>query len=110
MTTGDNFGLPPQSARTLDALLYKRMKADRVSLFFADKLQRDRKNPRMSSQKTGLRVASVIFGIFAIGHVLRLINQAQVTVGTHSIPMGVSWIALIIAGILCIWMWRLSKS
>jgi hypothetical protein len=78
--------------------------------FFADKSQRDRKNPRMSSQKTGLRVASVIFGIFAIGHVLRLINQAQVSVGTHSIPMGVSWIALIIAGILCIWMWRLSKS
>ena len=78
--------------------------------FFADKSQRARKNLRMSSQKTGLRVASVIFGIFAIGHVLRLINQAQVTVGTHSIPMGVSWIALIIAAILCIWMWRLSKS
>ena len=78
--------------------------------FFADKSQRDRKNPRMSSQKTGLRVASVIFGIFAIGHVLRLINQTQVSVGTHSIPMGVSWIALITAGILCIWMWRLSKS
>jgi len=65
----------------------------------------------MSSQKTGLRVASVIFGIFAIGHVLlRLVNQAQVTVGTHSIPMGASWVALIIAAILCIWMWRLSKS
>ncbi len=43
-------------------------------------------------------------------HVLRLINHAQVTVGTHTIPMGVSWIALIIAAILCIWMWRLSKS
>jgi hypothetical protein len=78
--------------------------------FFADKSQCDRKNPRMSSQKTGLRVASVIFGIFAIGHVLRLVNQSQVTIGTHSIPMGVSWVALIIAAILCIWMWRLSKS
>jgi len=64
----------------------------------------------MNSPTTGLRVASVIFGIFAIGHVLRLINHAQVTVGTQTIPMGVSWIALIIAAILCIWMWRLSKS
>jgi uncharacterized membrane protein YdbT with pleckstrin-like domain len=63
----------------------------------------------MNSPTTGLRVASVIFGIFAIGHLLRLINHAQVTVGTHTIPMGVSWIALIIAVLLCIWMWRLSN-
>jgi len=62
----------------------------------------------MNSPKTGLRVASVIFAIFAIGHVVRLINHAQVTVGTLTIPMGVSWIALIIAAILCVWLWRLS--
>jgi hypothetical protein len=53
-------------------------------------------------------VASVIFAIFAIGHVARLINSAQVTVGTHTIPMGVSWIALIVAVVLCFWLWRLS--
>jgi hypothetical protein len=63
----------------------------------------------MNSPTTGLRVASVLFGIFAIAHLLRLITSAQVTVGTHTIPMGVSWIALIIAAILCIWMWRLSN-
>jgi uncharacterized membrane protein YdbT with pleckstrin-like domain len=63
----------------------------------------------MNSQKTGLRVASIIFGIFAIGHLLRLIKDAQVTVGTLTIPMGVSWIALIVAAILCIWLWRLSS-
>jgi uncharacterized membrane protein YecN with MAPEG domain len=63
----------------------------------------------MNSPTTGLRVASVIFGIFAIGHLLRLMNHAQVTVGTHTIPMGLSWIALIVAVILCIWMWRLSS-
>ncbi len=64
----------------------------------------------MSSPKTGLRVASIIFAIFAIGHVLRLINHAQVMVGTHHISMGVSVIALIVAALLSIWMWRLSKS
>ncbi|HVD95819.1 MAG TPA: hypothetical protein VNE84_06730 [Candidatus Limnocylindria bacterium] len=63
----------------------------------------------MNSPTIGLRVASVIFGIFAIGHVLRLVNHAQVMVGTHTIPMGVSWIALIIAAILCIWLWRLAS-
>jgi uncharacterized membrane protein YecN with MAPEG domain len=63
----------------------------------------------MSSPRTGLRVASIIFGIFAVGHLLRLINQAQVTVGTLTIPMSLSWIALIVAAILCIWLWRLAS-
>jgi len=63
----------------------------------------------MSSQRTGLRVASIIFAIFAIGHLVRLIKNLQVTVGTQTIPMNVSWIALIVAAILCIWMWRLSS-
>jgi uncharacterized membrane protein YecN with MAPEG domain len=62
----------------------------------------------MNSQRTGLRVASILFGIFAIGHLVRLIKNVQVTVGTNTISMGVSWIALIVAAILCIWMWRLS--
>jgi len=64
---------------------------------------------RMNSPTTGLRVASVLFGIFAIAHLLRLITHTQVTVGTHSIPMGLSWIALLIATVLCIWFWRLSN-
>ena len=63
----------------------------------------------MNSPRTGLRVASVIFGIFAVGHLLRLIKQARVTVGTLTIPMQVSWIALIVAAILCIWLWRLAS-
>jgi len=63
----------------------------------------------MNSPKAGLRVASVFFGIFAIGHLLRLINQVQVNVGTLTIPMGVSWIALIVAAILCVWLWRLAS-
>jgi uncharacterized membrane protein YecN with MAPEG domain len=77
--------------------------------FFADKSGAGYKNLCMNSPTTGLRVASIIFGIFAVGHLLRLISHAQVTVGTHTIPMGLSWIALIIAAILCIWMWRLSS-
>jgi hypothetical protein len=63
----------------------------------------------MNSQRTGLRVASIIFAIFAIGHLLRLINQIPVQVGSHQIPMGLSWVALIISAILCLWLWRLSS-
>jgi hypothetical protein len=75
----------------------------------ADKANRDRKNARMNSQKIGLRVASIVFAIFAIGHLLRLINHARVTVGTHHISMGASVVALIVAAVLSIWMWRLSS-
>jgi hypothetical protein len=64
----------------------------------------------MNSPKTGLRVASVFFGVFAIAHLVRLINQAQVTVGTLTIPIGLSWIALIVAAILCLWLWRLAAA
>jgi hypothetical protein len=63
----------------------------------------------MNPQKTGLRVASVLFGLFALGHLIRLIKQIAVQVGDHQIPMGLSWVALIIAAILCIWFWRLSS-
>lgn len=63
----------------------------------------------MNSQRTGLRVASLVFAIFALGHIVRLFNHARVTFGSYDIPMGVSVVALIIAGTLCIWLWRLSS-
>lgn len=64
----------------------------------------------MSSQATGLRVASAFFAIFAVAHIVRLIKQAHVMFGTTEIPMWVSVIALIVAGFLSIWFWRLSSA
>ena len=80
------------------------------SLIFADKEEAGSQNAPMSSQASGLRVASVIFALFAIGHAVRLVKQAQVTVGTYQIPMWISVVALIIAAILSTWMWRLSSA
>ena len=62
----------------------------------------------MNSPRTGLRVASLLFVIFGIGHIVRLINQAPVIVGSHHVPMGVSVVALIVAAGLSLWLWRLS--
>jgi len=64
----------------------------------------------MNPEKTGLRVASAFFGLFAIAHLIRLINQIPVQVGNHHVPMGVSWVALVISAIICIWLWRLSST
>jgi hypothetical protein len=63
----------------------------------------------MNSQATGLRVASIIFALFTLGHLLRLIKHTPVTVGSHHISMGVSVVALIVAAGLSIWMWRLAS-
>jgi hypothetical protein len=64
----------------------------------------------MSSQRVGLRVAGVVFAIFALGHLVRLINQAEVVVAGHQIPMWVSAVALIVAGGLTVWLWSLSSA
>ncbi|HEY6206780.1 MAG TPA: hypothetical protein VIW21_11500 [Chthoniobacterales bacterium] len=63
----------------------------------------------MNSPRTGLRVASVVFVIFALGHIARLVSQAPVTVGRFHAPMGASVVALIVAAALSIWLWRLSS-
>jgi len=63
----------------------------------------------MNSPTTGLRVASVVFAIFFLGHLFRLIKQLPVVIGSLHIPMWASVVGLIVAAILCIWMWRLSN-
>jgi hypothetical protein len=45
-----------------------------------------------------------------LGHIVRLVKHAQVTFGATEIPMWVSVVALIVAGVLSIWMWRLSSA
>ena len=64
----------------------------------------------MSSQQMGLRVASLVFALVAIFHILRLVRHTAVTIGTHVVPMGLSWVAIVVGLILCIWMWRLSSA
>ena len=63
----------------------------------------------MNSPTTGLRLASIIFALFALGHLLRLIKHAQVVIGSHHIAMWVSVVVVIIFAGLSIWMWRLSS-
>jgi len=64
----------------------------------------------MNAQIRGLRVASAIFALFTVGHLLRLIKQAQVLVGHYSIPLWVSVVAAGIAAMLSLWLWKLSST
>jgi hypothetical protein len=63
----------------------------------------------MNSQARGLRVASVIFALFALAHVVRLATKMEVIVGGRPIGLGVSVVALLVAAVLSLWLWRLSS-
>jgi hypothetical protein len=65
----------------------------------------------MNSQRTGLRIASLIFGLAGLVHIWRvLMSHFTVQIGSHQIPLWGSWIAVVVAGGLSIWMWRLSSA
>jgi len=64
----------------------------------------------MNRQTTGLRVASVVFGLMAIAQLVRLLIRPEVLVAGYSMPLWPSVLALIILGGLSVWMWKLART
>lgn len=62
----------------------------------------------MNSPMVGLRVASAVFGLVFLGQLARLLLRLKVTVGPCVIPLWCSGVALVVAAVLCVWLWRLS--
>jgi hypothetical protein len=63
----------------------------------------------MRAQITGLRVASIVFGLIAIGQLLRLVARPEVLVAGSPMPLWPSVLAFIIMGALSLWMWNLTR-
>jgi len=63
----------------------------------------------MSQQTLGLRVAGTVFGMAAAAHLLRLATRAEFVIAGWEVPLGINALGLLIAGGLCIWLWRLSR-
>jgi len=59
--------------------------------------------------KTFSLVAGVIFAGVALFHLVRIFMEWAIVIGNWSIPMWVSWIALIVAGGLALLGFRLSE-
>lgn len=53
-------------------------------------------------------VSGLAFGLITLGQGIRAARELPVQVGTTSIPVWVSWIAVVVAGGLCIWAFRSS--
>jgi hypothetical protein len=63
----------------------------------------------MSSQSTGLRVASVVFGLMAVAQLVRLVIRPEVLVAGHPLPLWPSVLGVISLGGLSLWMWKLAR-
>ena len=58
-------------------------------------------------QKTYCMVAGTIFTLVALFHMLRIFMEWPVMIGDWSVPKSVSWIALVVAGVLALFAFRL---
>ena len=56
--------------------------------------------------KNYIVVSGLIFGVVAVGQVLRAAMQVSVSVGGFEIPVWASWVAAVVAGSLCAWAFR----
>jgi hypothetical protein len=60
-------------------------------------------------ERSGYRtVSGMVFGLIAIGQGIRAALQVPVQVGSMAIPVWVSWVAVVVAGSLCVWAFRSS--
>jgi len=62
----------------------------------------------MNSQALGLRVASIVFGLVCLAHLLRIVVRLQVHNGGFYLHRWMSVVAVIVTGFLCLWLWMLS--
>ena len=57
----------------------------------------------MNRAKPFTWIAAAIFALMAIIHIIRLFTNFHIVVGTHSIPMWVSYVAIVVTAFLS-WM------
>ena len=51
-------------------------------------------------------VSGVLFGVIAVLQAVRALNQWPVYVAGFNVPVWASWVAMVVAGSLCVWAFR----
>ena len=64
---------------------------------------------RLNNQRQYFLVSGIVFALVAAGHMVRLVIQAPIIIGSCTVPMAVSWAGLVIAGFLCFWSFELRR-
>ena len=55
-------------------------------------------------------ISGAVFGLIALGQGIRAMMQVPVQVGSTSIPVWASWIAVLVSGSLSVWAFRSSAA
>ena len=51
-------------------------------------------------------ISGLVFGLITLGQGVRAVRELPVQIGTTSVPVWLSWVAVVVAGSLCIWAFR----
>ena len=65
---------------------------------------------KRDNRQTYLLISGVIFGLVAILHLLRIMNDWSLQIGPLDIPMWMSYGGLVIPAVLCAWAFSLRVS
>ena len=57
-----------------------------------------------------LQISGTLFGLMALGHLLRLFRHWPVDLAGHMVPLWASWVGLVLAGGLSVWALRLMRA
>lgn len=57
----------------------------------------------MTRSKPFTWIAAAIFALMAVGHVVRAVTNFQIILGSHEVPMWVSYVAIVVTAFLS-WM------
>ena len=55
-------------------------------------------------------VSGLVFGVVALAQATRALMQVPVHIGSADVPVGASWVAFVVAGGLCVWAFRSSRT
>ena len=57
-----------------------------------------------------LVLSGLLFGAVALAHLLRLVYGWAAQINAWGVPLWVSWVGLVVAGVLCIWAFALTRA
>ena len=63
----------------------------------------------MTTSRPFTLLAAAIFLVMALVHIYRIVTHFQIVAGSHVMPMAVSWIGIVIAGLLAVMLYRESQ-
>ena len=63
----------------------------------------------MNTRKPFTLIAAAIFALMALVHVVRIVTHFQIILGNHSMPMSVSYFAIVATAVLAVMLYRESQ-